>query len=510
MKKKVLIVGLTSIFALGISAVAVLCSKGKVADFKATDSYTITIDAKDITNATSWDSGTFVVKTDQLKNDVTLSFENVCATEGGVYLQGNGYGRIFNTIGHEVRGIESIYLRSANQRNNIRYGFRQSGSIKYIDYESAVVDNSGYEFSLNGVQPNYFSIESGQTTDVFISEIVITYPSECVEHENPYKVINDVKYFRSGDEYLVQGFDNVPVSNVVLVDHIDGYPVTDILGYAFNDQTTIQSVNIPYTIEAIGCDAFRDCTNLTTVTFETGGTEDLSIFDGVFRNTGVTSLVLPKRVDYIEPVYALYDMFNLTSISIEDDYSGGNYKTDDGVLYKNEEYAGQGVQLIHYPAKSPYPVFNVPTDVTKISDYSCQNTVNLKTVIFNNPDDLLIENYAFGNDSDVSSIENIYFQGAGQVTINWNPFRGYQGDMILHDDTIILPAGLGQMNGNARVFLEATEIGGSWDPDWASRKDITYGSNVKFYLYSENSPVNPAPTDIDGFWHYVNDEPTVW
>ena len=501
MKKKVLIVGLTSIFALGISAVAVLCSKDKVADFKATDSYTITIDAKDITNATSWHSGTFVVKTDQLRNDVTLSFENVCATEGGVYLQGNGYGRIFNTIGNEVR---------ANQRNNIRYGFRQSGSINYIDYESEVVDNSGYQFSLNGVQPNYFSIESGQMSDVFLSQIVITYPSECVEHENPYKVINDVKYFRSGDNYLVQGFDSVPVSNVVLVDYIDGYPVTDILGYAFNGQTTIHSINIPNTIEVIGCNAFDGCTNLTSVTFASGGTEDLSIYDAAFRFTGITSLTLPKRLEYIESAYALFGTQALTSISIENDYSGGNYKTYDGVLYKNEEHVGQGVQLIHYPANSPYPIFNVPTDVTLISDYSCQNTINLKTVIFNNPDDLLIENYAFGNDSDVSSIENIYFNGAGQVTLNWNPFRGYQGDMILHEDTIIKPAGLGQLSGNARVFLEATEVKDNWDPDWASRKDITYGSNVKFYLYSENSPVNPAPTDIDGFWHYVADEPAIW
>ena len=508
MKKKVFIISLASTLVLGVTAASILCSRNKVSALKASGSYSITFNTADITDASSFDTGTFVVKTDQLKNDVTLNFENVSATEGGVYLQGNGYGKIFNTLGNEVRGIESIFVKSANQNVLIRYGFRQNGVVHYVDYETATVDGEGYEFTLNGVQPNYFSIESGQMSDVFLSQVIITYPSECVEHENPYKVINDVKYFRSGDKYLVQGFDSTPDSDVVLVDYIDGYPVTDILAYAFRSETTIQSINIPNTIEAIGCNAFDGCTNLTSVTFASGGTEDLSIYDAAFRDTAITSLVLPKRLDYIEASYALHNTQSLTSIEIEDDYSGGNYKALDGVLYRNDEY--YGAELIHYPAASIYPTFNVPTDVYKVHEYSCQNTINLKTLIFNNPDELFIDSYAFGNDNDDSSITNIYFNGAGVVTLNWNPFRGYKGDMILHDDTIILDRGLGQMNGNARVFFEAKEIPDNWGEDWAVSKNLTYGANVKFYLFSENSPVNPAPTDIDGFWHYVADEPAIW
>ena len=509
MKKKVLIVGLTSIFALSVSAVAILCTKGKVSDFKASDSYTITIHPEDVTDSTEYTSGTFVVKTDQLKNDITLNFDNVCATDGGLLLQGNGYGRIYNTIGNEVRGMECIDIISANQRINVSWGFKESGSINYIDFSSEVVGNGeGYGFTLNGVQPNYFKVESGQMTDVFISEIVLTYPSECVEHENPYKTVDGVKYFRVGDEYYAQGFAGDPFENLVIPATINDIPVTEILAFAFANQTTLQTVSLPNTIKSISQSAFDGCSNLTSVTFATGGTEDLKIYDAAFRDTGITSLTLPKRLDYIEASYALRGTNSLTSIDIEDDYSEGNYKTIDGVLYRIDQY--DGLELIHYPANSPFVQLDINVGVYKIHEYSCLNTVNLKIVNFYNSDDLLIDAYAFGNNNDNSSLENINFAGAGEVTIYWNSFRGYKHDLVLPENTIIGERGLGQMNGDARVFFLATEVKDNWHANWADSKNLTYGANVTFYLYSETAPVGSAPTNIDGFWHYVADVPTLW
>ena len=510
MKKRILIIGLASALIIGASATALLCSTSKPSQFKASGSYTISFKTDDFIDATSFSNGSFTVKTDQLKNDITFNYENACKTDGGIYLQGNGYGKIYNTIGNEVRGIESILIKSATQRVNVRYGFKEEGVIKYVDeVESEVVDAGGYEFPLNGIQPNYFSIESGQMSDVFISEIVITYPQDCVEHENPYKTKDGIKYFKSsGGNYMVMGFAGASMKNVVIPAEVDGVPVTEILAHAFRTDTTIESVSLPNTLKAIGNGAFRECSKLASVTFATGGTEDLSIYDDVFRETAIVNITFPKRLSYIEPSYALYDTLALESINIEDDYSGGNYKTIDGVLYRNDPY--YGVELIHYPANSPYSTLNVPNNVYKIHEYSCENTANLQIVNFNNDNDLLIDSYAFGNNDDNSSITNIYFNGAGVVTLNWNPFRGYKGDLILHEDTIIEDRGLGQMAGNARVFFEATQIQQNWNENWAVSKNLTYGANVTFYLYSESAPANPAPTNIDGFWHYVADVPTLW
>lgn len=515
MKKKIVLLSvgglvITSAIALSLFAIAGQSSL----DLKATDDYSITIHPEDITTATSWASGSATVKTDQLKNDVTFKYANIlwsdAGSEDGLYLQGNGAGKIYNEIGHEVRGMTSIVIKGANDPFNVKWGFKEGDEIVYVDSDWEYASPTGYTYNLNGNEPNYFMIESGTGTDCLLYEIVISYGKDCVEKQNPYKVVNGVKYFKnySQDVAYVMGFDAAPVENLVIPSSIDGFPVTQILVNAFYGETTIKTVSLPNTIEELNSGSFRNCTSLTSVTFATGGTEDLTIRDDVFRNTAITTLTLPKRLDYIEPTYSLLETDALTSINIEDDYSSGNYKTVDGVLYRNDPY--EGAELIHYPANSIYPNFNVPTDVYKVHEYSCQNTKNLKILTFNNQDALLIDAYAFGNDSDNSSIEHIYFQGPGVVTLYWNPFRGYEGDIVLHDDTIIDARGLGQMSGNSRVFFEATEIPGNWSADWAVSKNLTAGADVKFYLYSETTPAGVAPTNIDGFWHYVADEPTVW
>ena len=512
MNKNVLLLGMTSILAVGTVAAVALTTNGSLLSqgLKADDNYSITIEPEDIvaTHQDEWQSGFADLKTDQLHNDISFVYINANHNgEGdGLYLQGNGYGYISNDIGNEVRSIESILVKGANDSVTVRWGFRDGSNIYYVGDEWASATPAGYSFTLNGDEPNYFKIESGQLADTLLYQIVITYSSSCVEHANPYRVVNGIKYHRAGNEWSVVGFDGASSANVVIEETIDGDPVTDILAYAFYRDTTIASISLPKTIEQISQDAFRECISLASVTFASGGTEDLYIYDGAFRDSGLTSFTVPTRTEYIESPYAFMDVENLVEFAIENDDDTGKYRVADGVLY---EYKNSDVNLMYYPISSPYTTFNVPSYVTKINSYACQNTKYINTLIFNNDSDLYLDAYCFGNVNDNSPITTIAFNGSGTTTLFWNPFRGYKHDLVLHSDTILEARALGQLGENARVFLEADSIQGNWDAEWATSKTLT-SNTVKFYLFSESEPAGVTPTNIDGFWHYVGYDPTIW
>lgn len=54
--------------------------------------------------------------------------------------------------------------------------------------------------------------------------------------------------------------------NITIPSSFEGYPITGIGDYAFNNCTSITSVTIPSSVTSIGSRAFDGCTNLTSVT----------------------------------------------------------------------------------------------------------------------------------------------------------------------------------------------------------------------------------------------------
>ena len=191
MKKKIALLGVLSVATASV-ALSFFAFQGQVSLLESeaiVTSYTITIHPTDITSATTSETGTATLKTDQLKNDITFAYKNVSYTDyldGGLYLQGNGYGKIYNEIGNEVRSIESITLKAANDAFTVKWGFKNelNDSIEYTNYEWKNVTPEGTTFDLNGDKPNYFSIESGNTWDDLLYEIIITYDINCVEGTN--------------------------------------------------------------------------------------------------------------------------------------------------------------------------------------------------------------------------------------------------------------------------------------------------------------------------------------
>ncbi|MBO5789032.1 MAG: leucine-rich repeat protein [Clostridia bacterium] len=89
-------------------------------------------------------------------------------------------------------------------------------------------------------------------------------------------------------------------AHVVIPSAYNGKPVTSIHNYAFQGCTNLQSVKLPASIQTIGQWAFRDCVNLTTITFMGNKTTPATlsnIGDGAFYNCAKLSAVeLPSSV----------------------------------------------------------------------------------------------------------------------------------------------------------------------------------------------------------------------
>ena len=94
--------------------------------------------------------------------------------------------------------------------------------------------------------------------------------------------------------------------------------VTTIGAGVFANNRNITSFTIGKNVTTIGDNAFYQCSKLETVTFEDGGTEDLTIGKYAFRYcTAIKEIVLPKRCTTIGN-YAFSNMSNMTRIVLNE------------------------------------------------------------------------------------------------------------------------------------------------------------------------------------------------
>jgi len=103
-------------------------------------------------------------------------------------------------------------------------------------------------------------------------------------------------------------FQNSGLTSITIPDTI-----TSILGGAFYN-TNLTSITIPNTITQLQDDTFRDCTDLTQVTFEANSLLE-TIGNDVFRNTDLTSITIPNSVTSIG-ARAFQGLSNLESFTL--------------------------------------------------------------------------------------------------------------------------------------------------------------------------------------------------
>lgn len=108
----------------------------------------------------------------------------------------------------------------------------------------------------------------------------------------------------------VTRFDN-SVEDVEIPLVVDGCPVTEIAGYAFQECSNIKSVFIPSGVKKMGTHAFENCHNLTYVSIENGLTE---IPDNAFCYCfSLNDINIPESVKKIGA-----DAFRSSSLSVVD------------------------------------------------------------------------------------------------------------------------------------------------------------------------------------------------
>ena len=96
----------------------------------------------------------------------------------------------------------------------------------------------------------------------------------------------------------VTGWDG-PTGNLLIPSSVNGKPVVAIANFAFFREPGVTSVTIPASITNIGEKAFRSCTNLRTLVFETR-TAPLTVSKAAFQGcNSLEEVELPKGVTYL-------------------------------------------------------------------------------------------------------------------------------------------------------------------------------------------------------------------
>ena len=182
-------------------------------------------------------------------------------------------------------------------------------------------------------------------------------------------------------------------SNLTIPKYLNGYSVTSIGNYAFENCDSLTFVTIPDSVTSIGNYAFENCDSLTSVTIPDSVT---SIGYGAFSYCkSLTSVTIPDSVTSIGED-AFWSCNSLTSIVV--DKNNQYYKSIDGNLYSKD-----GSTLIQYAVGKSDTNFTIPDSVTSIGDSAFSYCYSLTSVTI--PDGVTsIGNWAFSNCNSLTSV----------------------------------------------------------------------------------------------------------
>lgn len=276
---------------------------------------------------------------------------------------------------------------------------------------------------------------------VFIAIIVgvVFGIRSCYNNNNSWE--SGVKYERKDGEFVVTKVEDDIYGNVVILDNIDGTPVTRIEDNAFSGCKGITEITIPKSIKEIGKEAFSDCTRIKTIYYNATSVIDQEEYSNVFKNAGTnpnnTKLVIGATVEHIPNL--LFANSGITDIVFEDN---GACKTIGERAFSECSRIqtvsfGKNSKLTHikYAAFSGCTSLEsvlIPDSLIFIEDYAFWGGESLETVSFGKGLQSL-GNFAFQNcvkiesislPSGVKSIGHSAFLGCNSIKAISIPFVG--------------------------------------------------------------------------------------
>ena len=271
----------------------------------------------------------------------------------------------------------------------------------------------------------------------------------------------------SDNKVTIIGCNKSAKGAITIPSKIDEKSVTSIGYVAFRDCTNLTSITIPDSVTRIGSMAFRDCTGLTSITLSNSVT---SIGDWAFWGcTGLTSITIPDSVTSIG-IWAFLGCTGLTSITLGNNVtsiregvfdgctglisinvaSGNNYYSDNnGVLFNKEK-----TELIKYPAGKSQTSYTIPNSVTSIGKRAFYKCTGLTSITIPNS---------------VTSIGDWVFDGCtGLTCINVasdnNYYSGNNGVLFNKKKTELIRYPEGESQTSYTIPNSVTSIG-----EWAFR-----------------------------------------
>ncbi len=233
-----------------------------------------------------------------------------------------------------------------------------------------------------------------------------------------------VNYAVSGNSAFVVHCAPSASGNIVIASNYDGYSVTSIGNYAFEDCYGLTSVTIPESVTDIGTNAFYACTSLMSVVIPNSVTN--IGWEPFFGCSALTNIVTGNGITGIGQA-GFYNCYSLVNITIG----------------TNVTNIGAGAFLACTNLKS----IIIPNSVTNIDEGAFQNCFNLTNVTFlGNPPTL--GSGVFSGDNHVIVY---YYYGTSGWSWSYYGFRTTMLGMVpftyfTNNGTIILTSYIGTNN----------------------------------------------------------------
>lgn len=277
----------------------------------------------------------------------------------------------------------------------------------------------------------------------------------------------------------------------------DGCGVKVIDTHAFYMSDSIQTLELPNTVEEIHEGAFASCKALSSVSFKSGGTR-LEIGMSIFSECpSLAKIALPAHVSKIE--YGSFEGAATNEVSVEQ--GGSHYESENNVLYGLED--GKRVDLVYFPKNIDLSEdTELPDTLEKIGSYVFKGNTHLtKIEIPKSVTWIGVE--AFSGASSLSSItfeEDATIEFAAYEEGSAEPGMSYTFRDCISLETLELPA-IEKIPGG---FLYMSRKSASALREFTIPESVTEIGNQAFYQTSIQSVKIPGKVATIGDSAFYN------
>lgn len=190
-------------------------------------------------------------------------------------------------------------------------------------------------------------------------------------------------------------FDS-PTYTIAVLDFESGSKLKSISTDAFQNCTSIQSINFPASLSGIGSYSFMGCTNLSSITFEDNSALASIGYEAFYNCKVLSSITIPENVTTIYD--EAFKNTGLTSVTIKSTKLNSEYNNIfQGCKISSVVFA-EGIttipKIFYHAGFTTGATVTIPASAKKINSYAFNSTA-IGTVVFEGTNVTEIGSYAF-------------------------------------------------------------------------------------------------------------------